>query len=99
MNIEEPSFAGPIEQAGDRLYHFHICENDRGAPRTGTIDWDEIVTALKKIGYDNYLSVEAADPQAVSPEIRKLAGFWRPYGESPDQIARDSFAFLQTEMR
>ncbi|NIA06486.1 MAG: TIM barrel protein [Actinobacteria bacterium] len=98
MNIEEPSFAGPIEQAGEKLYHFHICENDRGAPETGTINWDEIVTVLKKIGYDHYLSVEACDPAGLGPEICKLGGFWRPYGQSPDQIARDSLTFLKRTM-
>ena len=98
MNIEEPSFAGPIEQAGDKLYHFHICENDRGTAGTGTINWGEIATALKKINYDYYLSVESCDPEGLSPEICKLAGIWRAYDESADKIARDSLTFMIEKM-
>lgn len=98
MNIEEPSFAEPIEQAGDKLYHFHICENDRGTAGTGTINWSEIAKALKKIGYDYYLSVESCDPAGLSPEICKLAGIWRAYDESADKIARDSLTFMKTKM-
>jgi len=98
MNIEEPGFAGPIEKAGRKLYHFHICENDRGVPGTGTIRWDEIASALKRIGYDHYLSVECCDPEALGPEISRLAAVWRAYDESPDKIARDSLAFLRCQM-
>ena len=95
MNIEEPGFAGPIKQGDDKLYHFHICENDRGVPGTGTISWDEIFTALKKIGYDNYLSVECCDLRTLGPVIAKLAAVWRTYDDSPDKIARDCLTFLK----
>lgn len=98
MNIEEPGWAEPITQAGEKLLHFHICENDRGTPGTGTIDWDKIAAALKKIGYDRYLSVEACDPDGLGPEICRLAGVWRAYDESPDKIARDCIAFMREKM-
>ncbi len=97
MNIEEPGFGGPIEEATDKLFHFHICENDRGVPGTGTINWDEIFTALTKIGYDGYLSVECLDPKALEPERRKRAALWRAHAESPDKIASDCIAFLQSK--
>ena len=98
MNIEEPGFAGPIEQAGEKLYHFHICENDRGVPGTGTINWGQIAASLKKIGYDHYLSVECCDPAGLSPEICELAGVWRAYDENPDKIARECLVFLRQMM-
>lgn len=98
MNIEEPGFTAPIVEAGEKLFHFHICENDRGAPGTGTINWDEIASALRKIGYDHYLSVESCDPVGLGPEICKLAGIWRAYDDSPDKIARDSIALLRKKM-
>ena len=84
--------------ASEKLYHFHICANDRGAPGTGTISWDEIAKALKKINYDHYLSVEACDISTLDPELAKLAAVWRSYGQGPDQIARDSLAFMKKMM-
>ena len=96
MNLEEASFAGPIKQAGNKLYHFHICENDRGTAGTGTINWDEIFTALKEINYEGYLSVESCDPDGLGPAISKLAAVWRKYNGSTDEMAADSISFLKT---
>ena len=33
MNIEEKSIEKAIDTAGDKLFHFHACENDRGYSR------------------------------------------------------------------
>ena len=39
MNIEEKSVPEAIRLVGDRLLHVHTCENDRGTPGTGHVDW------------------------------------------------------------
>lgn len=58
MNIEEDSFAGAIECAGNNLGHFHVGENNRKPPGYGHIPWDEIGSALKRIGYDDTVVME-----------------------------------------
>ena len=37
MNIEEKSFYEATKLAGDKLVHYHLCENDRGIPGTGLV--------------------------------------------------------------
>ena len=49
MNIEEKSFDKAIKTAGKHLVHMHVCENDRGAPGTGLIDWNIVAQALKDV--------------------------------------------------
>ena len=64
MNIEEKNSADAIRLAGDRLFHFHACENDRGAPGSGVnIDWDDIAKALKDVGYSRRGGDRVVHPQ------------------------------------
>lgn len=60
MNMEEPSFVGSIRRSMDagRLWHVHICDNNRFPPGGGHINFREIVETLSDIGYQGYLSAE-----------------------------------------
>ena len=59
MNIEEKSLGDAIRLSGPRLAHVHACENDRGAPGTGHIDWQEVARALRDIDYQGPLVIES----------------------------------------
>jgi sugar phosphate isomerase/epimerase len=58
MNIEEMSLAGAIEAAGARLAHFHLADSHRMAPGDGHVDFPAVLNALKKIGYQGFVSFE-----------------------------------------
>ncbi|PIE35409.1 hypothetical protein CSA56_04310 [candidate division KSB3 bacterium] len=58
MNIEEDSMTGSILQAGDKLGHFHIGENNRKPPGTGEMPWQDIFNALKEIQYEKAIVME-----------------------------------------
>ena len=52
-NIEEKSVPDAIRKVGKgMLGHFHACENDRGIPGTGHVDWTGVRDALHAIEYD-----------------------------------------------
>ena len=78
---------------GDRLFHTHISESHRGTLGSGTVDWAAVFGALKAIGYQGRLSVEAfatdVQPLATSAHV------WRDTFRSKDQLATDAFAFLR----
>lgn len=59
MNIEESSFANAVLAAGEKLGHFHFIENHRGLPGTGHIPWQEVRDAMRQIGYDGAMVMEA----------------------------------------
>lgn len=92
-NIEEKSIPDAIRQAGDLLGHFHACENDRGTPGTGHMDWLGIRDALRDIRYDGPVVIESFTPGAV--EIAKAAAIWRPLAPSQDELAREGGRFLR----
>jgi D-psicose/D-tagatose/L-ribulose 3-epimerase len=94
MNIEEKNSADAIRLAGDRLYHFHACENDRGAPGSGVnIDWDGVAKALKDVGYSRQAVIESFTPKTKS--IAAAAAIWRQFEPSQDALAGNGLAFLR----
>ncbi len=82
MNIEEKSAGDAIRAVGSRLIHLHACENDRGAPGSGNVAWDESRQALQDIDYDGPLVIESFTAKVKT--IAKAAAIWRPLAESQD---------------
>jgi D-psicose/D-tagatose/L-ribulose 3-epimerase len=93
MNIEEKGWAEPVLLAGDRLCHFHLCENDRGIPGTGLVGWEELFGALAQIGYGGYAGLESFVD--VSDDMVAGTCVWRDLAPSGDVLVRDGTAFLR----
>src|SRR5262249_46466308 len=58
-HIEEKNQAAAIKHVAPVLGHVHISENDRGTPGTGQVAWDESFAALRQVGYDGWMVIEA----------------------------------------
>lgn len=93
MNIEEKSLGDAIRAAGSRLRHVHACENDRGAPGSGNVAWDEVAQALHEIEYEGPLVIESFTADVKT--IARAAAIWRPLASSQDTLAADGLAFLR----
>ncbi|MER6987780.1 sugar phosphate isomerase/epimerase [Saccharopolyspora hirsuta] len=93
LNIEEKDLGAAIRTAGDRVFHFQVSENDRGAPGSGHLPWPEVFAALDGIGYSGQIVVESFLPTIV--EIARAVSLWRPVAPSMDALAADSIAFLR----
>lgn len=95
-NIEEKSIGEAFKKCGELLYHVHSCENDRGAPGSGHIEWDEVAEALKSIGYNRYMVIETFQPGIE--EIAVAASIWRPLAKTQDELASEGLKFLRELM-
>lgn len=93
MHLEEKSSAEAIRLAGEKIFHFHACENDRGVPGTGQVHWPEIATALKSINYQGPVVIESFTPQVK--EIARAVCIWREIAPSQDAIAQQGLQFLK----
>jgi len=58
MNIEEASIAHSLRQSRGKLVHFHVADSNRLSPGKGHLDFASIISELKGIGYEGYLSAE-----------------------------------------
>lgn len=92
-HIEEKNAAEAIRRAGSRIAHVHISENDRGVPGTGSVAWDATFDALRDIGYDGWLTVEAFGN--FLPNLAAATKIWRRLFESEEQLASEAHAFLR----
>ena len=93
MNVEERSIPDAIRLAGDRVFHFHACANDRGPPGVDHLDWGGIVRALRDVGYGGAVVIESFT--AENEAMATAAAIWRPLATSQDDIAIDGLDFLR----
>jgi D-psicose/D-tagatose/L-ribulose 3-epimerase len=92
-NIEERHPTESIRAVANDLGHVHISENDRGVPGTGHTDWRGILSTLKEIGYEGWLTIESfAQPE---PELAAAAAIWRDLAPSGDELARRGLRFIK----
>jgi D-psicose/D-tagatose/L-ribulose 3-epimerase len=92
-NIEEKSIPEAIGQAAPYLRHFHSCENDRGIPGTGNIDWTAVFGALKAANYNGWLTIESFGFSLGS--LSAAASIWRDLAPQAENIAFDGVKFLR----
>ena len=94
MHLEEKDSPAAIRKAGDRVFHVHACENDRGVPGTGQVDWEGIFLALHEINYQGAMSIESFTPEVKS--IARAVCIWRDIAPDQDSIARDGLRYLKS---
>jgi D-psicose/D-tagatose/L-ribulose 3-epimerase len=96
-NIEEQHPADSVRALGQHLGHVHISENDRGIPGSGHNDWSGVLSALKEIKYDGWLTIESfAEPE---PELAAAAAIWRDLAPSGDELAIRGLQFIKNLSR
>jgi D-psicose/D-tagatose/L-ribulose 3-epimerase len=92
-NIEEADPIGAYTKNRKNVVHIHISENDRGVPGRGNIPWKETFSAIRKSGYDDWLTIEA-----FGRGLRDLAAatkVWRDFSESPEAVYRDGYRHIR----
>ena len=62
-------------------------------PGTGQVEWDATFAALKEIGYDGWIVIEAFGD--ALPDLAAATKIWRRMFESEEQLARDGAAFIR----
>jgi len=92
-HIEEKDPAEALRSCADVLVHIHVSENDRSTPGTGQVAWAETFDAIRAIGYDGWVAIEAFGD--ALPELAGATKIWRRMFESPEQLARDGAAFVR----
>ena len=96
-NIEEKDVAASLLSTGRYLKHVHTCENDRGTPGKGHVDWVGVFRSLKKLGYKEWLTIESFG--FAIGEISAAASIWRDIEPSPEDIAWDGIKFLRQSVQ
>lgn len=96
-NIEEADPIGAYKKHVSSIAHIHISENDRGVPGRGNIPWAETFSAIRRSGYDGWLTIEA-----FGRGLKDLAAatkVWRDFAESPEAVYREGYTHIRNGWR
>lgn len=96
-NIEELDPIAAYTRNQRHLSYIHISENDRGVPGRGHVPWKETFRALKKSGYDGWLTIEAFGRGL--PELAAATRVWRDFSEGPEAVYREGFKTIRDGWR
>lgn len=92
-NIEEQDPIAAIETIRPYMAHVHVSENDRGTPGRGHIKLKKVIKALKKGGYDNWLTIEAFG--RALPQLAAATRVWRDLFPNPEQVYREGYTLIR----
>lgn len=93
-NIEEKSLPEAIRLLGPHIKNIHACENDRGIPGSGHIDWPGIAQALKETGYEGFLVIESFG--FTMEAIAAATCIWRDLAPTPEDIPFQGIKYLRS---
>jgi D-psicose/D-tagatose/L-ribulose 3-epimerase len=93
MIREEKSFYRAITDTGGYLGFVHACENDRGTPGTGLVQWDGVYRGLRDIGYRGWIVIESFVPDIK--ELARVCAVWRKLAPSADALAEEGLKNLK----
>jgi D-psicose/D-tagatose/L-ribulose 3-epimerase len=96
-NVEEKSIAAGYRKIGRHLKHVHTCENDRGIPGSGHVEWKEVFQALRAMNYDGWLTIEGFG--FAIKDLSAAASIWRDIERTPESIAFEGVQFLKRSLQ
>lgn len=92
-NIEEKSIAAGLLKVGKYLKLIHTCENDRGIPGSGHVEWESVFGAIRQLEYNGWLTIESFG--FALGDLSAAAAIWRDIESSPSAIAYEGIRFLR----
>jgi D-psicose/D-tagatose/L-ribulose 3-epimerase len=92
-NIEEKQVAPVIKAFAGHFVHVHISENDRGTPGTGHVHWDETFKALREVGYDGWMVIEAFG--RALPDLAAATRVWRDLFPTAEGVYTQGLQFMK----
>lgn len=93
MITEVRDYYAAIRSVGARLWGLHACENDRGVPGGGLVPWDQVFGALRDMGFDGYVMLEAYNSSINDFAYRR--GMFHNVCPDGAAFARTGLAFLR----
>ncbi len=92
-NIEEKCIAAGLLKVGKYLKLIHACENDRGIPGSGHVEWESVFAAIRQLEYNGWLTIESFG--FTLGDLSAAAAIWRDIESSPSAIAYEGIRFLR----
>jgi sugar phosphate isomerase/epimerase len=85
MNIEDQSIGGALKKHKKYVKYIHVADSNRHAPGWGHLDFNEVFSSLRDIGYNDWVSVEILPVPDPDKAAKQAADFLLLFlaGKSP----------------
>lgn len=93
FNIEEDSLTSVIPETIAEISHVHISENNRGVPGAGHIDFQSVFSALKKSGWNGWMTIESFG--SALPDLAAATKIWRPLFAREEDVYEKGFKLMR----
>jgi sugar phosphate isomerase/epimerase len=77
MNIEEPSIEGSLAAHKDHIGYIHFADSNRFAPGMGHLNFPNIISVLKAVGYSGYVTAEILPHPTADEAAARAAQYLR----------------------
>ena len=79
MNIEDADFAEALIRNREFVEYIHLADSNRWAPGDGHLDFDRVFSALSKINYNGWCTVECLPYPDPETAAKRAVDFIRKY--------------------
>lgn len=93
FNIEEDSLTAVIPETIAQISHVHISENNRGVPGAGHIDFQSVFSALKKSGWNGWMTIESFG--SALPDLAAATKIWRPLFAREEDVYEKGYQLMR----
>lgn len=81
MNMEESSMAEAMVRYAAYYNNIHVSDNNRYYPGFGAIDFFQVISILKGMGYQGTMAIEGRNALSLNEDIRKSADYLSSVGD------------------
>jgi sugar phosphate isomerase/epimerase len=78
MNIEERNIGEALTRNIEYIKYVHFADSNRLAPGEGHLDFGKILETLRKVGYDEFISIEILPKPSPDIAAQQAINFLRP---------------------
>jgi D-psicose/D-tagatose/L-ribulose 3-epimerase len=90
---EVRDYGEAVRVCGERLWAVHACENDRGVPGGGLVQWGALFEALAQVGFDGCIGLESYNTSLGDFALGR--GIFQDVCPDGDAFVRQGLAFLR----
>jgi D-psicose/D-tagatose/L-ribulose 3-epimerase len=94
LATEVTDMAQAFVEMESRLLLLHACENNRGAPGTGLLPWDSLLSAMRRTGWERYVGFEGYNSTWRDGRFACERGMFHNVCPDAEAFIRQSMEFL-----
>jgi len=78
MNIEERDLIGALKEFAPHFDSVHLSDNNRLCPGLGAVDFERIIDALRQMGYNGGVAIEAEIEESFEKDLERSMRYLAP---------------------